>query len=363
MKTAFRFSAVGLASLLLGACEVPSIPNWDLTVRLPDVADTVSIREILPDSLQVSEDAFVLPGASVKGEFKTSDICEAAQMNCALIPNGSPVIYPAFSLEEEETLDFPAELSAISMKNGQLAFTVSHSLPYSLLQNTQSGETGKVVAILTNPDGSILAGDSILGSAEPLSAGTVGTLTLNLAGKRITPDPKLTIRIVSPGSGDFVPFKHDGQIAFTGAIESALAQSFSIALTQALTTQGSTEIPLSSETLGQIDSRAQRASFQIQLTSPYTLNGSLNLRVAASQAAASAQQWVTSAQTDLAQGTNTLTLTLDKAQVGQLLSDDGDGIFFSHVLDVQPSVLTVTPLDAFTLRFGGEVTLLAKSEF
>lgn len=196
-----RRSVVTLAVVGLAACEFPTgLPQWEQTWEVPGERITVSVAELLPTGVDISDDgaSFVTeaPGTSVR--FSLSDMCPT---ECAAL-DGSFAPKPAFGDTIVTTTTLPADLVSATLSGGAFSATMAHNFNFDPLRPSQdtANPRGYIVMRISS-NGFVVAEDSIHGDDQAFPEGTSISPELLIQPVDVTDTLQIEIQIYSP-AGD-----------------------------------------------------------------------------------------------------------------------------------------------------------------
>ncbi len=146
--------AVLAAVMALGACEYPtSLPIFETEWVVPAEETRFGVAELLPGEVTLEPDlsAFIVDFDPVSFSTSLGAICAA----CAAA-DGFTVPKPAFVGDVESDIDFPAEVSAVTILDGSIYVEVTNGLNFDPIR-PQAGSFGSIeIEITDSADGDVV---------------------------------------------------------------------------------------------------------------------------------------------------------------------------------------------------------------
>lgn len=184
------------AAAALAACNVPTdLPSIDTQWAFPAEETSVGIGDFLPAEVSLTADssAFLVNFDPIAFSTSLGALCPA----CVAV-NGLTVPKPPFLGSFEDLVDFPTEVSAISILSGDVVFEIENQLNFDPLRPT-SGSFGQLTITITDDaDAQVLGTLVVDGAATPFPGGTTLTRTLALDTATVTGNLVATVEVNSP---------------------------------------------------------------------------------------------------------------------------------------------------------------------
>lgn len=349
------FGALALMACVstLSACDLPTLPSWDLTLRIPGEEGTIDVGGFLPEGVEVVDGRFAFPTWAESGAVTVSDVC----VHCSTL-DGLQTFYPAFTHDVSSGLVLGGGFDSAVLFSGEIDLIMTHSLPFPILRN-EDGQVGSITLRLRGSDGSVIALDSVHGADEPFPAGPTDplVLTLDLNGVTVGPDLALELSIRSPGSGPSGTYPMDSDAAISWAIQvDGLTTPAVVVHREATAFTGDPSAILIDEAMRErLLGPIARASLIVEVTQPFDLPGALSFAFHGSaHDALTGSDPVAEQRVDLVRGTTIARIVLGEDEMRALLDpdteSDGIHIVYSGGFDATgPSGLTVRAAD--TIRY------------
>ena len=182
--------------LPLAGCDIPTeLPAVDTRWVVPAEETRFGVSELLPGSVTLTPDesAFIV-------DFDPVTFAETLGALCPLCAaaDGLTVQKPPFLGEFESSVDFPSEVSSISILSGDIVLEIDNGLNFDPLRPAP-GVTGTLVITVTDDaDGDVLGTLEIDGTTTALPAGGTLTRTIALATATVEGSMVATAEIDSP---------------------------------------------------------------------------------------------------------------------------------------------------------------------
>ena len=183
------------AFLLVAACDiVPSEPPiFETRFVIPGESTTLSVNQLLPSSISVSGNNFVLAlGTQTIPARTLGQLCPPCQAF-----NGQLVPKPAFSDSVTTTIAMAADVSSANITSGSVTVVLSHNFGFDPLRPPGAAATGSLTVTARN-------GTRVLGSTtvtDPFPNNTTLTRMIALAPGTVTGPLQVTVAINSPAGG------------------------------------------------------------------------------------------------------------------------------------------------------------------
>ena len=105
-----RWAGLALTAALLGGCELPEAPNWEVVVAAPFSSDTLPIIDFLPPVIDTTtvggQSAFSTAPAQAAATLSLAQMCPPC------VGLGFTVVVPEFDYLDSLDVTFPQELAA-----------------------------------------------------------------------------------------------------------------------------------------------------------------------------------------------------------------------------------------------------------
>lgn len=324
-----------IAVVALTACKEPTIPEWDVSARLPAVSDTITIASFLPEDVVFDGEAIILPNTTISKEIFVADICSAC--------TGSGTFpIPSFSYDDEVSLEVPDDLISTRLRGGLLRMSIENHLPHDILMN-EDGESGRVAFELVDPSGSVVASDFVDGQSNPLASGDKATLEIDLAGVVFETGVTARLRIEAAGSKIAHPLDASSGFTYEISTENLMVDEVTIRQSGLDIEKGVLELSLSDDFREKISGGIAEGRLEFDVLFPFEIKGNLELGLANSATSLDNENWValSSGRFDDSQGH--IVLIIERDQLDVLLN--GEKVFIQYSGSIEPGELTLSVQD------------------
>jgi hypothetical protein len=339
----------------LAGCDIPTeLPLLDTRWVVPAEETRFGVAELLPDdsvTLNADSTAFIV-------DFESETFSESLGTLCPLCAasDGLTVPKPPFLGEFESSVDFPSEVSSVSIVSGEIVLEIDNGLNFDPLRPAP-GEAGTLTITVTDDaDGDVL-----------------GTLFLDGALVAMPPGGTLTRTLV------LGPTTVEGSIVATADVDSPLGDPVTIDSSLPLTvTVSPTNIIVSSVTIDvagrsvdldpkflnvedvdqSISDRILSAGFIIDVVNPFGVAADFQLTIAGPTVAP-----IRKSASFGPSATSTVSIPLTVEEIRSVLGQIDVLLTGGAVVDPAAGPITVLPGQELvltgkfdlTLRIGGEV--------
>jgi hypothetical protein len=371
---ALRAALCFAASVALVSCDhIPTeLPSWDITVRIPAVAEALTLSDALSE--------FMPTGVVVEGgEFDfapvyvpSTDIPKADWCGSCAGADGDVIpFYPAFAFDSSYAAVSASEFASAQLSGGALTLTVSHTLPYDLLLS-DAGNAGELIAELI--DGTtVVASDEISGDDSPFPAGTPAFLTLDLVGITWKPEMRMRIRVKSYGSEGARTYDSAGHIRYAFAVTGVRSPAVMVSRDEMTVSGEALQFEIDEGLREDLLDPIGRAAAHLRVNSPFSLDGTMHVTFYGNNidAAHRLNPIVPTQSFPIQKGESTATAEITAGQMRSLLEAQcplGDiacdaGIYVTYSADFQASnALVVRAVDKieYAASLEADVTLNQK---
>ena len=185
-----------LLTLALAGCDIPTEPpilesRW----VVPAEETRFSVSELLPGDVSLTPDgsAFLIDFAPEVFSQSLADLCPVCTA-----ANGFNAPKPPFTGGFQATVDFPAEVSAVTVLDGEVRVEIDNGLNFDPL-NPASGVTGTAtIDIVDTADDELLGSLTLDGASTALTPGSVTVHTVALLGASVEGGLEARVIVDSP---------------------------------------------------------------------------------------------------------------------------------------------------------------------
>lgn len=267
--------SAALSALLLGACEVPTdTPNWEQRWIIAGDSTAMSVDKLLPASVTLTADrsAFLVSLEGVDFRESLGEMCA----DCRAL-QGLVAPKPGFSFSFADSVRLPDQVASVSLAGGSIEVRLSHGFTFDPLRPSASAR-GRLIARLLH-GGSTLASVTIRGEDEAFPPSTTKTRTLTLPSTTVAGPIRVEIFIESP----------DGDAAHidTAAVLDVRVTPRDIRVSEARVRVANKRVDVDPVDVNledvetSIKNRLKEGAFVFDLSNPFQVSGSLELRIQA----------------------------------------------------------------------------------
>jgi hypothetical protein len=340
-----------LAVTPLTACKIPTdVPILDSKWVVPTEETRFGVAELLPGDVTLTPDssAFLVDFNPVTFSESLGMLCPA----CALA-DGTTVPKPPFLGSFSSAVDFPPEVSSVTVLDGEVIFDIHNGLNFDPLRPASGAFGSLTVEITDDADGDVLGTLTVDGSTTAMPVGATLTDTLSLSGATINGSLKATTTLNSP-LGDPVTIDAGLEVNVT-----ATPINIRVADVTVDVANRSVDLDPVSLDVGGIDTSVtdhiQTGSFLLDVTNPFGISATFQLTISGP----SIPTIQKSADIGTAP-TSTVEIDFTADELRSFLGQDNVTLTGSGVVDPGASAVTVMPgqelvLDAnlgLTIRIG-----------
>jgi hypothetical protein len=350
-RSRVRLTCLIAATALVG-CEFPTeLPLIDTRWVVPAEETRFGVAELLPGEVTLTPDegAFLVDFDPVTFSANLGSLCAAC-----IAANGLTVPKPPFIDGFESDIDFPTEVSAVTIVSGQVQIAIQNGLNFDPLRPT-AGMFGEItITIEDSADGDVLGTLVIDGAATAMTAGATLNRTLDLGAGTVNGGLLTTVDVTSP-AGDPVTINTSLQISATATPTNVVVSSVAIDV-------GGRSVDLDPVDLdvedidSDISDRVQEGAFVLHVTNPFSVGASIQITIDGPGIVP-----IQKAANIGAATSSTVTLSLTAAEIQSFLGRSNVVLTGGAVIDPAAPIISVTPgqelvlsgdLD-LTLRIGG----------
>jgi len=341
-----------IALAAVAGCDIPTEPPAiDTRWVVPAEETRFGVAELLPGDVTLTPDssAFVVNFLPVAFSTSLGSLCAAC-----VAANGLTVPKPAFLGDFDSAIDFPPEVSSVTIVSGQVALAVWNRLNFDPIRPA-AGVFGTItVRITDSADGDVLGTVVIDGTTTAMAPDT--TLNRNLALQAGTVNGSLvaTVEVNSP-LGDPVTINTNLQVNVTATPTNVLVGAVAVDV-------GGRSVDLDPVSLdvedvdAELTDRIVQGAFVLHVVNPFAIGAAFQLTIDG-PTIAPIQKGVNIG----AASTSTVSLAFTAAELQSFLGEPDVMLSGGAVVDAAAPIITVTPgqelilsgdLD-LTIRIGG----------
>jgi len=341
-----------LTAAALGACEFPTeAPILDTRWIVPAEETRFGVDELLPGDVTLTP-----AGTAFLVDFDPVNLAASLGTLCPLcVPaNGLNVPKPLFDDDFASDIDFPAEVSAVTIVSGQVQLAITNGLNFDPIRPA-AGQFGTITITITDSaDGDILGTLLIDGATTAMAPSATLNRTLDLNAGTVNGGLTTTVDVYSP-LGDAVTINTALQVSATATPSNVVVSSVAIDV-------GGRSVDLEPVELdvedidSEVAERVQSGAIVLHVTNPFGIAAAAQITIDGPTISP-----IQKAANLGSAATSTVTLTLTGPEIRSFLGQPDVVLSGNAVVDAAAPIITVTPgqellltsdLD-FTLRIGG----------
>lgn len=264
-----------LAAAVFFACDVPTgTPDWEQTWVVPGDSTSMSVADLLPASVTLTQDrsAFLLSLEGVTFRQSLGDMCSL----CGAL-HGRRVPKPAFSFSFQDQVELPGDVASASLAGGVIDVELSHDFGFDPIRPSATAR-GSLTARLVH-GGATLASVTISGESTAFPSGTVLPRSLALPATVLTGPIAVEISITSP-EGDSVVVDVTDVLSVTAVPRDIRVSEARVRVVDRTVDVEAVEVDLE-DVESTVANRVRSGAFLLEIQNPFDVSGTLSLRVTA----------------------------------------------------------------------------------
>jgi len=209
-----RLLVAALGASALVACDIPTdVPIVDTRWVVPADSTRFGVGELLPGDVTITADssAFLVNFDPVTYSESLGTLCPA----CAAA-DGLTVPKPPFLGTFSSAIDFPPEVSSVTVLDGEVALQIQNGLNFDPLRPTSGSFGSLTITIEDDADGDVLGTLTLDGNTTSMAPGSTLNTTLPLSGATIDGSLRATTTVDSP-LGDNVTIDSSLEVSVTAS--------------------------------------------------------------------------------------------------------------------------------------------------
>jgi hypothetical protein len=269
-----RRGIILLAALSVAACDLPTEPpRWEQTWVIPAEPLSVSVAELLPASVTLSEDGalFRVATTPVAVSASLADMCGS----CAAL-DGTTAPKPGFTATLNAVSPLPGGLLGAALAGGSVEVVLEHDFDFDPLRPSADPAQRGYLLLTVTSNGALVAGDSISGEDTAFPAGAPLTSSIPVQAVTVSGALELEIRIYSP-PGDEAQIRASDTLGVTMPVTLVDVLEATIHATDL--DLGATVETLEFDLDESLLDRVRRGALRFDVHNPFQVTGSLELRL------------------------------------------------------------------------------------
>jgi hypothetical protein len=351
-RTSFGRAAGWTATLALLGCDIPTEPPLlDTRWILPAEETRFGVAELLPGQVTITPD-----GSAFLVDFDPVLFSESLGSLCPLCvaANGLTVPKPPFLDGFASSVDFPAEVSSISLVSGDILIEIENGLNFDPLRPAP-GQFGDLsITVTDGADGDVLGTLLVDGTATAMPPGTTLLRTMVLASATVQGSIVASVLIDSP-TGDPVTIDTSDLVRVTVTPTNIVVADVTIDVAGRVVSLDPVELDVDlddQELMDDLEERLLAGGFVLDVENPFAVGASFQLTVAGpgiSTIQKSAN--VTGAPT------SRVAIAFTLAELRSFLGEGGVTLSGGAVIDPAANPITVRPGQELVLTGKLDLTL------
>ncbi len=270
-----RLLAAALGASALAACNIPTdLPILDTRWVVPAEDTRFGVGELLPGDVSITADssAFLVDFDPVTYSEGLGTLCPA----CA-VADGTTVPKPPFVGTFSSTIDFPPEVSSVTVLDGEVALQIQNGLNFDPLRPASGAYGSMTITITDDADGHVLGTLTLDGTTTSMAPGSTLNTTLPLSAETIDGSLKATTTVDSP-LGDPVTIDSSLQVSVTASPMNIRVANVTVAVADR-----SVDLDPVSMDVQDVDkdlaNHVQAGAFLVDVTNPFGVSATFQLSI------------------------------------------------------------------------------------
>jgi len=326
--------ALVIAALISIGCEIPTdLPAVETRWIVPTEETRFGVNELLPGDVSFTTDssAFIVNFTPIAFSETLGDLCPP----CALA-DGMLAPKPPFVATLGSQIDFPPEVSAFTVLDGDVVFDVFNGTNFDPIRPASGVFGSLTLTVRDDADGDVLATLVIDGAATAFAP--TSTLTRSLALDPTDVNGSLVAEIlVNSPAGDPITINSSDSVAVTVTPVNIRVAGVTIDVANRSVDLDPTTLDL--EDIDQdIEDRVVSGSFNVDVTNPFGIGADLQLTITGPT--------ITTIQKSApitALPTSTVTIAFTIAELRSMLGEPDITLSGGATVSAAANVITVTP--------------------
>ncbi|HMC54670.1 MAG TPA: hypothetical protein VKH19_05820 [Gemmatimonadaceae bacterium] len=345
-----RRAALLAASVGLAACDVVAFatdpkPIFEQTWNLPAKSSSISVAELLPNSVSIystpgsnppDSSAFMLSLNAVNFSQTLGSACSSCQ-----VLNGTNSVKPAFVLNAGSSATLPPNVVSSAILGATLSYSVTNNFSFDPIRVRAAGNPTQGVLVVVIRSGSIVLGlDSVKGTVSTFPPGATLSRSISVSTANVSGAIAVDLVVDSP-QGDHTEFINtSGSMQTSASVTNLRAGNVVINVPTK-----SIAPPPEDLDFGDLGSNVQSATLEMTVRNPWSVTGTVTLNFAAQ--GLSVTKPVTIPAGSAAFAPQVRTVTLDRTDLDKLEKQSVQLALTGTMNAVAP--LTVTPRQTITI--------------
>lgn len=266
---------VGFAAGLPAACDIPTeLPRWQTEWNVTLVADTAGVDRLLPASVRLTADGFVMDSTANSSRVRLGDVCEV----CTCFSGSLP---PVEITPTDWAVPLPSGVVEARLADGTARMTLHNELSFDLLDDGKGRRGFLVVELTDSRDGEVVRTRTLAQSFPP---GDSARLEFQLSDVLLHKNLVARVRGRTPGTGcDSVSLDPESGLRADIAVRDLRADSVRSILSDAALDLRPREIDLPSDLAERLRPGDTRAVLEVDVENASRTTAEVTLSAAPRQ--------------------------------------------------------------------------------
>lgn len=280
-----KLGPLALGIGLLGACETPKAPEWDVGVALPFATDPIGIADLLPSAVSVDTvNGVPVFAVALQTDGETYDLGQLCGSPCALL-NGLTAPVPAFSYTDTIDVVFDADLVEIEIASATLGLSLNNGLNFDPLRPHPNPDSAGSILLLTRDamTGALLDSTLLSGATQTLPPFSSLQVDINLTDVTVRDGLRTEVVVNSPFDGQSILIDTGLTTGFGISLDQIAVSAVTVVV-NGVQLDESFALDVDSDFRDEVDDRVQEGSIELELTHDIEITGDLEVSIAGSAA-------------------------------------------------------------------------------
>lgn len=263
--------SVAIVALFVIACDVPTqLPKWDTTFVVQAEGTTLSVGQILPPSVTLTNNNTAFTLSLTPTNFSTSlgSLCQI----CAPL-NGQTAPKPAFTGSFSSTIALPADVTSAALASGTINISIRNGFSFDPLRPSATARGSLAITIRSN--NATVGTTTVSGTTTAFPAGTTLNLTVPLIPQTVAGSLDVTVTVDSP-TGDPASINTAAQLTATATPTGLIVTSAQVKVTNQRVNAAQQQLNLAS--IDQfVTDHVKSGALLLTINNPFNVTGTLTL--------------------------------------------------------------------------------------
>jgi hypothetical protein len=341
-------SVGALALATLTACNIPTdVPILDSRWVVPAEETKFGVSELLPGDVTLTPDssAFLVNFYPVSFSATLGSLC-----TLCVATNGLNVPKPPFTGNIVSAIDFPPEVSAVTIIDGQVDLSIHNGLNFDPLRPSASARGSIVVTLTDDADGDTLGTLTIDGNTTAMAPGATLLRTVILNPGTINGSLAATATVDSP-LGDNVTINTSLGVSVTATPANVRVASVKVDVANRSVSVGPDSLDVA-DVDQNLTNKLQAGAFVLDVTNPFGVGAAFQLTITGTGVPTLHKSANVGPQP-----TSTVRVDFTVSELQSFLGHGGVTLSGTGVVDPAAGPITVTPGQELVLKANFDFTI------